>query len=93
MNDKHETDEIIAKLQAEDKDIPIFTIEVDVFDVSDQMLMARAIGEGSYKDEPLELITAMPAMSPVVRFRNKDYLVNTLEIANAICKKIAENNE
>jgi hypothetical protein len=71
-------------------DEPIFTIEVDVYDVSDVMLMARAVGEGSYKGEPTELIVALPAMSPVVRFRDKDYMVKVPEIAETICKRIAD---
>ncbi len=71
-------------------EMPVFTIEVDVYDVSDLMLLARAIGEGEYNGEPTELATSLPAMSPVVRFRDKRYMVKTSEIAHTICKRIVD---
>lgn len=71
-------------------EMPIFTIEINVYDVSDLMLLARAVGEGEYNGEPTELAVALPAMSPIVRFRDKGYMVNTSEIAHTICKRIAD---
>ena len=66
-------------------DKPIFTIEVDVYDVTDKMLMSRSIAKGMLGDEETEVLITAPSLSPVVRFRGKDFMVVTPEIANAIC--------
>lgn len=69
-------------------DEPIFTIETGVYDVSDKMLMSRSVGKGSIGDEEFEVLIAMPALSPVIRFRGKEYMVMAPELANQIVMRI-----
>lgn len=69
-------------------DEPVFTVEVPVYDVSDKMLMSRSVAKGQLGEEELEVLIAMPALSPVVRFRGKEYMVLAPEIANMICMRV-----
>lgn len=69
-------------------DEPIFTVEVPVYDVSDKILVSRTVAKGQLGEDELEMLIAIPALSPVVRFRGKEYMVLAPELASSICMRV-----
>ena len=64
-----------------------FKIVVDVKDVSDEIFMAQNIGEIRFNDETGQLST-FPNGSILIRFRGRQYMVDSAEIIREICMRL-----
>lgn len=85
--------EIKASVSTRAHKLIAFEITVPVEDVTDKPTLRQFVGEGSFDGEAVQLDSALPTHSPMVHFRERQYLVNIHAIVKAICTQVLPAGE
>ncbi len=69
---------------------PVFTLEIPVYDVSDDIFFHQGVGEADFKGEPMQASHTMNG-DPVLRFRDSRYMIKIDNFGLALYERLNED--